>query len=203
MPLNTGRETVPTAECSWRKRRWLRRGTVGIVAGILSIPLIIGGMGLARSPVNAPENTSRHERRIPVITPELIEQIARHEGLRLRPYLDSVGVWTVGYGHNMNEPITESDAKQILVSDIQKAINGCVHAYPWFMELSQPRQYAMIDLAFNLGIGGLNGFKKFLSAMELGNYYDAAYQLEKSRWAEQVKGRAVDIQQMIRGSEKV
>lgn len=138
-----------------------------------------------------------------MITEALVEQIAKHEGLRLKPYLDTVGVWTVGYGHNLNEPITEADARQILLSDIKKAIDGCIHAYPWFMELTQARQYAMIDLAFNMGIPRLNGFKKFLAAMELGNYDEAAYHLTDSLWAKQVKVRSLEVANMIRGSERV
>lgn len=141
--------------------------------------------------------------RAPVITEQLVEQIAKHEGLRTKPYLDTVGVWTVGYGHNLNEPITEEDARQILISDIKKAINGCIHAYPWFMELTQQRQYAMIDLAFNMGIPRLNGFKKFLAAMQMGNYDEAAYHLTDSLWAKQVKGRSLEVANMIRGSEQV
>lgn len=138
-----------------------------------------------------------------LLTDALIDQIATHEGLRTRPYLDTMGIWTVGYGHNLNEPITEEDARHILISDITKAIDGCIHAYPWFAELSQPRQNAMIDLAFNMGISRLNWFKKFLAAMEIGNYDEAAYHLTDSLWAKQVKGRSLTIANMIRGSEQV
>ncbi len=138
-----------------------------------------------------------------MITEALVQQIAKHEGLRTKPYLDTVGVWTVGYGHNLNEPITEEDARQILISDIKKAIDGCIHAYPWFMELSEPRQHAMIDLAFYMGIHMLNGFKKFLAAMQIGNYDEAAYHLTDSLWAKQVKGRSLTVSNMIRGSEQI
>ena len=31
----------------------------------------------------------------------LQERIKRHEGLRLKPYKDSLGYWTIGYGHLM------------------------------------------------------------------------------------------------------
>lgn len=141
--------------------------------------------------------------RAPVITEQLVEQIAKHEGLRTKPYRDTVGVWTVGYGHNLNEPITEEDARQILISDIKKAINDCVHAFPWFMELNEARQYAVIDMAFNLGINRLRGFRNFLLAMELGDYDTAANHMLDSLWAKQVKGRALELATMIRGSEQV
>lgn len=138
-----------------------------------------------------------------MITEALVEQIAKHEGLRTKPYLDTVGVWTVGYGHNLNVPISQKAAKQILVDDIQDAINDCIHAFPWFMELNQDRQYAVIDMAFNLGINRLRGFRNFLLAMELGDYDTAANHMLDSLWAKQVKGRALELAGMIRGSEQV
>lgn len=138
-----------------------------------------------------------------MITDELLNMLARHEGLRTKPYLDSVGVWTVGYGHNLNEPITESDARAILVSDTKKAIDSCIHEFPWFMELTEARQHAVIDMAFNLGINRLRGFKLFLIAMGLGDYETAANHMLDSLWAKQVKGRALELAQMIRGSESV
>ena len=138
-----------------------------------------------------------------MITDELVNLIADHEGLKLKPYLDTVGVWTVGYGHNLQVPISEKAAKQILMDDIQDAMNDCIHTFPWFMELSETRQHAMIDLMFNMGMGRLLGFKKFLQAMSLGNYDTAADELVDSKWYEQVKRRGPKIVAMIRGSEQV
>lgn len=138
-----------------------------------------------------------------MITEILVEQIAKHEGLRTKPYQDTVGVWTVGYGHNLNEPITEQDARQILISDIKKAIDDCIHAFPWFMELTEPRQYAVIDMAFNLGINRLRGFRNFLLAMELGDYETAANHMLDSLWRKQVGNRAIELANMIRGGEQV
>ena len=138
-----------------------------------------------------------------MITDELVNLIADHEGLKLKPYLDTVGVWTVGYGHNLNVPISTKAAKQILLDDIADAMNDCIHAFPWFMELSEPRQHAMIDLMFNMGMGRLSGFKKFLQAMSLGNYDTAADELVDSKWYEQVKRRGPKVVAMIRGSEQV
>lgn len=133
----------------------------------------------------------------------LLDMIARHEGLRLKPYQDTVGVWTVGYGHNLNIPIAESDAWHILETDTQAAINDCLHEFPWFADLSEQRQWVIVDMRFNLGLAGLKQFKKFLRHVELGDYDSAADEMLKSKWAQQVKGRATELAAMMRGSEPV
>jgi len=138
-----------------------------------------------------------------MITEKLLNFIADNEGLRLTPYQDTVGVWTVGYGHNLNVPISKRSAWQILIDDTEDARNDCLHAFPWFLELSEDRQYAMIDLMYNLGMTRLAGFKKFLEAMSLGNYDTAANELIDSKWYEQVKRRGPKIVAMIRGTEQV
>ena len=49
----------------------------------------------------------------------LRERIIRHEGLRLKPYRDTMGNWTIGYGRNLDERgITEEEAKIMLDYDI-------------------------------------------------------------------------------------
>jgi len=142
---------------------------------------------------------------------ETLEQmIERHEGYRTTPYIDSVGVQTIGIGHNLHKPLTRTAIVQILRDDIAEAKNDCIHAFPWFAELSQPRQWAMIDLCFNMGLTKLvgngkdiPGFQKFLKAMSLGNYEQAAVELQDSLWFKQVKSRGPEIVGMIRGSTEV
>lgn len=135
---------------------------------------------------------------------DIADMLLRHEGLRAIPYLDSVGVWTVGVGHNMTRPLSASAIRHILTDDIRDATNDLHHAFNWFAELDDDRQAAMINLCFNLGLHRLRGFVKFLAAMELGNYETAAKELLDSLWATQVgKDRSTDIANLIRGMEKI
>ena len=98
----------------------------------------------------------------------LAEMIQRHEGVRRIPYLDSLGIFTVGYGHNMQRPLSQAVIDQIFSEDLQEAINECVHAFPWFADLTDARKNAMVDLCFNLGLPRLLKFQHFLTAMEIG-----------------------------------
>lgn len=59
------------------------------------------------------------------------------------------------------------------------------------------RQRVLVNMAFNLGMTGLLGFKTTLLAMEQGRYEDAARML-RSRWAGQVGVRAERLSEMMR-----
>ena len=132
----------------------------------------------------------------------LEQMLERHEGCRPTPYIDSVGVQTIGIGHNLQRPLSRAAILQIFHDDLTETINDCTHAFPWFCDLTEPRQHAIIDMCFNLGLSRLRGFVKFLAAMEMGNYETAANEMLDSLWAKQVKGRALELANMIRGSAK-
>lgn len=99
-------------------------------------------------------------KRIFNISDQGIALIKRFEGLRLKSYLDPVGVATIGYGHTkgvrLNDPeITEYDANRLLAEDLvlyEKAVNEMVE-----VSVSQNQFDALISFSFNLGIGALRG----------------------------------------------
>lgn len=83
-----------------------------------------------------------------------IDFIKRHEALRLHAYKDSVGVWTIGYGHTSTAKqgmvITEAEAEKLLKKDLKTAedeINR--HSLP----LKQHQFDAVASFVFNVGIG--------------------------------------------------
>lgn len=131
----------------------------------------------------------------------LIRELIRDEGKRLTPYLDSLGYWTVGVGHLLKrgekrERITEAQCRDYLVGDIVDAENKLNDIMPGWRALSDVRQRAMVNLAFNLG-WGLKQFVNFLAAMAREDYTDAGRHLRASKWAAQVKSRAPRIIHMI------
>ena len=131
----------------------------------------------------------------------LEEMIQRHEGCRHLPYQDSLGVWTVGYGHNLEQPLSHAAVLHIFRDDLNEAMNNCLHAFPWFADLTPARAHALIDMCFNLGLPRFQKFAKFLKAMEQGEYETAANEMLESLWAKQVKSRALELAAMIRGSD--
>lgn len=138
-----------------------------------------------------------------MLTVGLLDMIKRHEGVRRIAYQDPLGVQTIGVGHNLSKPLTDQAISQILQDDVQDAHNECLHAFPWFADLTEPRQWVMIDLCFNLGLPRLLGFRKVLQAMALGEYETAANELLDSLWAKQVKSRALELAAMLRGGDSI
>ena len=135
---------------------------------------------------------------------ELREMLKLHEGLRLKPYKCTAGRWTIGYGHNLeanNEAIPNSitldQAERYLEHDIASAESGCRKQFPFFNALDEVRQAVLIDMCFNLGLKGLAGFKNTLAAIEEKNYARAGANMMSSKWATQVKGRAVRLSHMM------
>ena len=57
----------------------------------------------------------------------------------------------------------------------------------------------MANMGFNLGLTRLLQFKKFLAAMEKGDYETAAIEMMDSRWAVQVKGRSTRLRDRVIG----
>lgn len=131
------------------------------------------------------------------------EMLMRHEGMRGTPYIDSLGVQTIGIGHNLHKPLSYAAVMQIFKDDVNDAKNDCLHAFSWFAELDETRKGVMINMCFNLGLSRLQGFHKFLKAMELGDYTTAATEMRQSLWATQVKGRAKELAALMEGSADI
>lgn len=128
--------------------------------------------------------------------------LIEHEGVRLKPYTDTVGKLTIGVGRNLDDVgISHQEAMLMLDNDISAAENDLLHQFPWYADLDTERQAAMINLRFNMGLKGLMTFKRFLAAMSLGLYHEAAGELLDSKWAKQVQpSRVASITTLIKGT---
>ncbi len=129
---------------------------------------------------------------------KLESQLKRHEGLRLNPYHDTVGVLTIGYGRNLEEiTITGEQAEIWLKEDIEAATRDLVRAFPLVLELSEVRQRVLINMTFNMGINRLKGFKKMWRALEQKHYLTATKEMANSKWHSQVGKRAEELESMM------
>lgn len=124
------------------------------------------------------------------------------EGWRPRMYYDTVGVPTIGYGHSLLNPISPRAGEVILEDDIQTVAIGPLDKHlPWWRALDGVRQVVLAEMAFNLGIVGLLGFTNTLRAVQERRWADAARGMLASKWARQVKGRAVELAAMMETGE--
>ncbi len=129
----------------------------------------------------------------------LFKEIERDEGLRLKPYADTVGKTTIGYGRNLDDNgISRQEADFMLSNDIDRVEKELDTFIPWWKTLSDARQRAILNMAFNMGISRLLGFKNMLGAMQAGRWVIAADEALLSRWAKQVGDRANRIAEQIK-----
>lgn len=132
---------------------------------------------------------------------DLISQLIRHEGLRLKPYRCIAGKLTIGIGRNLDDKgITEEEAMYLLTNDIEQCEFQLNKELPFFKTLDMARQDVLLNMCFNLGIKGLLGFKNTLAMIEVGNYEAAADNMLNSKWAYQVGDRAKELADIIRGT---
>ena len=124
------------------------------------------------------------------ISPELVSSVKRHEGLRLSAYKDSVGVWTIGYGRNLQSlVITPQTAEKWLIEDLKTAAKG-LNSIPAAKRLSKAQKDVLTEMVFNLGLTGLLKFRKMWAAIERKDYHRASIEMLDSKWAQQVGQRA-------------
>jgi lysozyme len=120
----------------------------------------------------------------------LLRSIKEHEGLRLRAYQDTVGVWTIGYGQNLQVlEIDEALAEKWLNHKIDEAIRDAA-SLPEYAVMDEVRQDVLIELVYNMGLATVKKFVNTRRAMLEGRYDDAAAGMLQSKWARQVGKRA-------------
>jgi lysozyme len=126
------------------------------------------------------------------------KMIAADEGLRLKPYLDTVGKLTIGYGRNLDDVgISLSEADILLSNDTQRTYKFLIENHSWFNFLSHERQAAIMDFCYNLGEKGFSDFKRSIEALKAGKFEDAAIFMMQSKWAHQVPNRALRVTRVI------
>lgn len=145
---------------------------------------------------------------------EMISRLSFHEGCVLVPYICPAGKLTIGIGRNIDDNpftaeelrvigedwkhgITKQSAYYLCNNDIKRCIEELKKKLPMYENLDCERQYALIDLDFNMGWYRLSKFKKMFEALGTGNYKRAAEELLNSKYANQVGKRARRIAKLI------
>ena len=131
----------------------------------------------------------------------LRSQLERHEGLRLKPYLDTVGKLTVGYGRNLEDVgISRDEADFMLDNDIDQ-VERQLETVDEYRDLDPVRQTVIANMAFNMGFAGLMGFKNMWEAIGRRDWNSASKEMMQSKWARQVGVRAVELSEIMRTGE--
>jgi lysozyme len=114
-----------------------------------------------------------------------IKLLTRDEGLRLKPYRCTAGKLTIGVGRNLEDVgITKEEAEQLLANDISRVVVDIVKRIPWAMKLDDARFSVIHSMVFQMGIGGVMNFRKFLNALQMGDFTRASIEMMDSKWAQ-------------------
>lgn len=128
----------------------------------------------------------------------LRDRVIRHEGLRLLPYKDSLGLMTIGVGRCIEKRgISAKEAYFLLDNDLAQCSEQVLKHLPWTSDLSKQRQEVLVEMCFQLGINGLLAFKNTLTAVMNGKYGVAAQGMLDSKWAKQTPGRAKELADLL------
>lgn len=133
----------------------------------------------------------------------LEKDLERDEGREDRPYRDSVGVLTIGVGHNLDqEGLCQAAIDAQLAYDIRtKALIPLVRFLPWYGEHPEDIQRALANLMFNMGPTRLLKFHKTLGLIKLRRYAEAADCLLDSLYARQTGKRSKRVSELIRNAK--
>ena len=134
-----------------------------------------------------------------MILDQLIQELKDDEGMRLKPYTDTKGNLTIGVGRNLTDKgITYNEAQMLLLNDIVDCEKDLDKWAPWWRDMTEVRQRALMNMCFNLGWPRLREFHSMLLHLKNGEYMLAAASALHSLWASQVGGRAQRIATMMR-----
>ena len=131
---------------------------------------------------------------------DLKARIKKHEGYRDTIYKDSLGFSTIGYGHlvlqtdRYEKGVTyrKKDLEKVFDTDFNTAksnANQLIEGLP----IHHQAKCVIIEMVFQLGIGGVSKFKKMWKALKQNDYQTASEEMLDSRWAKQTPKRAEEL----------
>tara|TARA_B100000073_G_scaffold303614_1_gene271762 strand:+ start:157 stop:591 length:435 start_codon:yes stop_codon:yes gene_type:complete len=138
----------------------------------------------------------------------LREQLKIDEGVKYEVYKDHLGYPTFGIGHlvvagdeeygaAVGTPVSEERVNAVFESDVAKFVSESKKVFPNLDELPEEAQQVIVNMCFNMGAPRLSKFKKFIAAVNDGNWSTAAVEMMDSRWATQVGARAERLRDRI------
>lgn len=134
---------------------------------------------------------------------KLDAQLSLEEGNRLTVYDDATGLAivkgytvkgnpTIGIGRLLTSAhgLTQAEVNYLLNDDIAVVTPGVAAMLgPVWSSLVEPRQRVLIDMGFNLGLGGLAGFPHMIAAIKAGDWKTASAEMLDSAAARQLPTR--------------
>jgi lysozyme len=201
-------------------------------------PLALGGAGLAagvagmamqerqQKPEKTPKipkgfrpvNNNNQPPNLPPIfaNPDAVSKtfLINEEGFRSTSYKDSLGITTIGYGFNLEQPnaaeiikrvkiperyellrngtqaLSEDSARKLFDYKHRKSEQAAAKIVPQFNSLGENQRAALTSMAYHMGGEGLRKFRRTLAYLADGNAKAVENQLLSSEMARQTPARA-------------
>lgn len=121
-------------------------------------------------------------------------QLKRDEGEKLHAYQDTLGFWTIGIGILIDQRkgggLRPEESEFIFRNRLKLLDEELARVLPWLSKLDPARRGVPLNMAYQMGVTGLLGFKTTLALVSAGKYQEAAAQMLQSKWAKQTPARA-------------
>jgi len=129
------------------------------------------------------------------------DRIKKHEGKRNKPYKDTVGKLTIGYGRNLDDVgLSDAECDYLFANDYARA-EQMARSFYVYEFLNEARQGVLVEMCFQMGRAGVARFKRFLEAAQRKDWDAAALEMLDSTWAKQTPGRAKELSEIFRSGE--
>jgi lysozyme len=135
----------------------------------------------------------------------LKKRIRDHEGFIAKPYPDSLGKATIGYGHLITDEdefengkeYSKDDLLKLFEKDFAKAEMGSDQLVGHIQELHIEAKNVITEMVFQLGTQGVRNFKNMIAALEDRDYPRASREMLDSRWHAQTTNRCESLSKIM------
>lgn len=119
-------------------------------------------------------------------------QLVDDEGFCGTPYHDVKGFLTIGFGFNLDkqEGLPMSIALEWLDFLIHKIESQLSKNISFWNDLNDARKGVLVNMAYQLGVGGLLNFRGMIKALARKDYVVAANEMKDSVWYREFTARA-------------
>ena len=129
----------------------------------------------------------------------LIDSVKLSEGFRDKVYKCTEGYDTIGYGFAIKDLVMDEDiAEMILIRKLDSLKKRVVKKFPFMWDLPESVQDVVIEMCYQLGLGGFSKFKKTIALLRLGDYEACSIEMLDSKWARQTPNRAKKLSDIVK-----
>ena len=134
----------------------------------------------------------------------LIERIKAHEGYRRLAYRCPEGKLTIGYGTMIEAGgfgVPDYIAHELVVAAVV-AIKQELSKLPWYCSLDPIRAEVIVEMAYQMGVPKVKGFKRMIEAIGREDWAAASDEMIDSRWYRQTPHRAARLAYIMRTGKR-